>query len=349
MLIWHKLKKRLVRVFSETSWYTIVFALFFYSASSWYFLHLAGETALTNHTDFIYWLVVTGSTVGYGDLSPSSSAGKLLVALYIIPLGLSIFALIVGRIATWVSYQWHKDNRGLKDHMAENHIIVMGWNEERTMQLLTLLIKENAQNDVKADIILCVKKDISNPLPGQIDFVKVSSFNRDEDMNRSCVSDAKTILIDNPDDDITMTSALYCSKRNPNAHIVAYFNDESLVGLLKDHCPNVECTPSVAVEMLVKSAFDPGSSLLHHDLLSVDAGQEQYSTIVPDDTPAMAVEHLFFGLKSHRNAIFVGFAKRGNESNIHVNPDFSEQVCAGDRIFYIANKRINHFDWTLFH
>ncbi len=348
MLIWHKIKKKLVRVFSETSWYTIVIALLFYSFSSWYLLTIAGESALVNATDFIYWLIVTGSTVGYGDYSPSTNAGKLIVALYIIPLGLSIFALIIGRIATWVSEQWHKDNRGLKHHMADNHILVMGWNEERTMQLLNLLLKENAQNAIKSEIILCIKKEITNPLPGLIDFVKVTSFNRDEDMDRASVSDAKTILIDNPDDDITMTAALYCSKRNPQAHIVAYFNDESLVGLLKDHCPNVECTPSVAVEMLVKSAFDPGSSLLHHDLLSVDAGQEQYSVVVPDGTALLSVEHLFYGLKSHHNAIFVGFAAHSNESNIHVNPDFSEHVSAGDRVFYIASHRINQFDWSAF-
>lgn len=348
MLTWQKLKKKLLHYFSDTHWYTIVVLLFLYGISSWGLLLATGETALTHPIDFVYWLIVTGSTVGYGDYSPSTFAGKLVVALYIIPVGLSIFALIVGRIATWISFKWHKNNKGLNNHMTEQHILIMGWNGERTMQLLNLLIKENDQNSVKSEIMLCVRKDITNPLPGQIEFVKVSSFNRDEDMDRANVAEAKTILIDNPDDDITMTSALYCAKRNPDAHIVAYFNDESLVGLLKDHCPNVECTPSVAVELLVKSAFDPGSSLLHHDLLSVDAGQEQYSVLVPDTATTMSVEHLFLGLKRHHNAIFVGFATDHDDHNIHVNPDFNEQVNPGDRIFYIAARRINEFNWSSF-
>lgn len=229
--------------------------------------------------------------------------------------------------------------------MEKNHILVIGWNGERTMQLLQLLLAEREQSIEKNEIVLCVRADITNPMPGEIGFVRVASFNRDIDMNKANVRHAKTILIDNPEDDMTMTTSLYCSKHNPTAHIVAYFNDESLVELLQQHCPNVECTPSVAVEMLAKSAFDPGSSLLHHDLLSVEAGQEQYSTVVPEACHGMSVETVFFGLKKIHNAIFIGYAKAADKQHIIVNPDFSDNISAGDRLFYIACSRINELNW----
>ncbi len=98
----------LSQYFSEMRWYTILIALSFYTVSSWCLMALAGEDALTNSTDFIYWLVVTGSTVGYGDLSPTTAAGKYIVSLYVIPVGLSFFALVIGRVASWVSFQWLK-------------------------------------------------------------------------------------------------------------------------------------------------------------------------------------------------------------------------------------------------
>lgn len=266
-LTWVKVKKLCLQYFSEMRWYFLVLALSFYSSSSWLLLFLAGETQILATHNFFYWLIVTGSTVGYGDMSPTTEAGKWIVALYIIPLGLSIFALIIGRIANWVGEQWKKGAKGMKSLSVSNHILIIGWNEKRTDQLLKLLLKERVDYAAQPDIVLCVRADIENPMPGVIDFVKVQSFNQDEDMDRACVDSAATILIDNPSDDLTMTTALYCSKRNPSAHKVAYFEDESLVALLQQHCPEVECTPSVAVEMLAKSAFDPGSSLLHHDLL----------------------------------------------------------------------------------
>lgn len=326
-------------------WYTIVLLLMLYGVSSWWFLSLAGETHLLAPTDFIYWLVVTGSTVGYGDMSPTTEAGKHIVSLYIIPLGLSIFAFVIGRVAAWVSEQWHKRARGMKELHLDNHILIIGWNGERTLHLLRLLLREQAALDESKPIVLCVKADIINPMPGKIDFVKVSSFNKDEDMDNACVDAAAVIIVDNPQDDLTMTTSLYVSQRNPHCHVLAYFEDESLIKLLTQHCPNVECMPSVAVEMLAKSAFDPGSSVLHHDLLSVAEGQAQYSIQVPANFPTVNVELVFAHLKHNYDATFIGLAKATNLRDIKLNPPLNMQVGAGDKLYYIAETRIRGIDW----
>jgi voltage-gated potassium channel len=329
-------------------WYVVALMLLFYSLSSYALLFAAGEEGLLNISDFVYWLIVTGSTVGYGDMSPSTPAGKWIVAIYIIPMGLSIFALVLGRVAAWVSKQWQKGAKGLNSLNVNNHVLVIGWNGKRTEQLIRLLLIEKQNSLEKPEIVLCVRADITNPFPSDIEFVHVDSFNKNEDMDRACVSTAATILIDNPEDDMTMTTALYCSKRNKGAHKVAYFNDESLVGLLKEHCPEIECTPSVAVEMLAKSAFDPGSSLLHHDLLDVYEGQAQFSATIPENVKAISVKNLFYLLKHKYDAIFIGVAANHNIHKIVVNPPLSSELLAGDKIFYIADNRIHNIDWDKF-
>lgn len=346
MMKFKKLQKLLLHYFAESRWYTLAILTLFYTVSSWLLMALAGETALTQRTDFIYWLAVTGSTVGYGDLSPVTDAGKLIVAFYVIPLGLSIFALVLGRIAAWVGHQWQKGILGMKPLNTSNHILVIGWNEQRTIMLLNLLLKERDAMESKPDIVLCVKADIQNPLPGKVDFVKVESFNKDEDMSRACVADAQTIIIDNPQDDATMTTALYCAQANKNAHKVAYFKDDSLAKLLQTHCPKVECTPSVAVEMLAKAALDPGSSLLHHDLLSVEDGQAQFSSIVPDANGPITVDKVFVNLKRQHDATFIGYSRAKDGTQMVLNPTLNDELCAGDRVFYIAKKRVTSIDWT---
>ncbi len=345
MASWTKLRRLMLRYFSESRWYTIVLITLIYALMSWSLLSAAGEQALISQIEFIYWLAVTASTVGYGDLSPVTTAGKVIVALFVIPVGLSIFAMVIGRIAAWVSDQWKKGLTGMKTLHITDHILVIGWNEKKTMLLLDLLLKEREDLAVKPDIVLCVKADITNPLPGQIEFIHVESFNNDNDMDRACVADAGVILIDNPSDDVTLTTALYCTKRNPDAHQVAYFSDDSLVSLLQTHCPNVECTPSVAVEMLAKSVFDPGSSMLHHDLISVDAGQAQFSVALPEDCDPLTVGQLFINMKKHYDAIFIGFAPDGVYKNMVVNPDSDITLSANDTIFYIASARMTEIDW----
>lgn len=346
ILIIQKLRKLLVRHFTQMRWYTIALFMLLYGVSSWWFLSLAGETELLSSTDFVYWLVVTGSTVGYGDMSPTTDAGKYIVALYIIPMGLSIFAFVLGRVAAWVSDQWHKRARGMKELHVDNHILLIGWNGERTMQLLRLLLREQVALEESQPIVLCVKVDVENPMPGKIEFVKVTSFNKDEDMDKACIGAASVVIVDNPQDDLTMTTSLYVSQRNPNSHILAYFQDESLVKLLTQHCPNVECMPSVAVEMLAKSAFDPGSSVLHHDLLSVEEGQAQYSVKVPDDIQKTNVENVFLHLKQQYDATFIGLAKSQNLKDIELNPSLDTPIGGGDKLYYIAERRILNINWT---
>ena len=185
-------------------------------------------------------------------------------------------------------------------------------------------------------------------MPDKIEFVKVSSFNHDGDMDRACLEDAKVVLMDNPEDDLTMTTALYCSQRNPTAQMVAYFKDESLAKLLQQHCPNVECTPSVAIEMLAKSAFDPGSSLLHYDLLDVNQGQAQYSATLPLDVKPLKVATLFTQLKLDYQATLIAISPSNNKLQVTVNPNLDEELLAGDKIFYIADQRIQNIKWHEF-
>ena len=87
MASWTHIRKLMLRYFSESRWYTIVTITFIYGLLAWLMLSAAGEEALTSHADFFYWMAVTASTVGYGDLSPVTPAGKIIVSLYVIPVG----------------------------------------------------------------------------------------------------------------------------------------------------------------------------------------------------------------------------------------------------------------------
>jgi voltage-gated potassium channel len=349
MLILGKLLKLLERLISTMHWYVIVLIYAFYAGSTWLLLSWSGEEKLTSLPNFIYWLTVTASTVGYGDLSPTSNAGKLLIACYVIPFGIALFALVLGRSASWFSQQWFKGVRGLKQIELSDHLLLIGWNGRRTLSLLNLLITENKDLAVPLEIVLCVTEDMENPLPGKIHFVRSASFNHGIDMACANVATAKVIIIDYPQDDMSMTTTLFCNQQNPTAHIIAYFNDESLAELLKSHCPNVEVTPSVAIEMLAKSAFDPGSSALHQELLNVAYGQAQYSLRYPSERPTIVVNDLFLLLKQHYKATLIAVRDGRQGSKLCVNPDLETAIQPGSIIYYIADQRIHNIDWERLH
>jgi hypothetical protein len=92
--------------------------------------------------------------VGYGDQSTVTLAGNLVVALYVIPLGLSIFAMVNGRIADWFSLQWKKGCMGMNRLMLDGHILVIGWMEQRTVLVLDLIMQEGDAMPERPDIVL---------------------------------------------------------------------------------------------------------------------------------------------------------------------------------------------------
>lgn len=344
MHVFNYLRKLLIRHFLELRWQTFVLVIAAYFFISWVLLRLSGEAAITELSVFFYWMMVTASTVGYGDFSPTTVAGRYAVSLFVIPVGLSLFGLAVGRIAAFISFQWHRGVKGLKTLHYQDHIVVIGWNGARTLQLLRLLLREMEHQDKPKNIVLCIRVDIENPLPNDIGFVRAESFTSDSDMERASIDKAATIIIDNPDDDITLTTALYCHSKNPTAHSIAYFSEESLGLLLNKHCPNVECLPSVAVEMMAKAAVDPGSSFLHHELLNVDKGMTQYSLRFNFERE-LSVEDLFLYLKRSFDATLIAIADPSNWQ-ISLNPKLNEQVKPGYVIYYIADERIQFIDWS---
>ena len=338
-----KLRQIVIRHFVELSLQGLLLALLAYVAITYILLSAAGETDLLANEDFFYWLLVTASTVGYGDLSPGTASGKWVVSLFVIPFGLSLFGLVIGRVAVYSSNQWRKGARGHRQVNTHDHILVIGWNGERTMKLLKLLIRE-AQEHRQRPIVLCTTENIENPMREQIKFCKVRSFTDDAEMKRAAVPQASSIIINTQTDEMTMTTALYCYGANRQAHIIVYFTDEKLSSLLKTHCPGTECTPSVAIEMQVKACMDPGSSSLHQELLNAEQGMTQYSCVFPTDRSRTSVGKVFQRLKESYNATLIGLSN-GESAQLVVNPDLSADIEPGSTIYYIADDRINDLNW----
>ncbi|PSW22248.1 potassium channel protein [Photobacterium sanctipauli] len=340
MSLWLMFRRWAATQFNALTGKNLLMLTLGYAVVSFILLLIVGESALIHSpTDFIYYLIVTASTVGYGDMSPTTVAGKWIVMLFVIPGGLGLFALGVGRVASLFIDYWKRGLLGKRKITVNNHILVLGWNEQRTLHLIKMLQHEEAGH---RPIVLCVRPEIENPLPGEIEFVRVASFTDSEGMTRAGIESASCIVIDNSEDDITLSAALYCASRNPDAHLLAYFNDESLSKLLKRHCPNAECIPSVAVEMLAKAAVDPGSSELHHELLSTHKGMTQYSVVYPADAQPTTISPLFSAFKQHYEAILIAI---DNGNGVELNPTLEHPVTAGAKLFYIADERVNDFNW----
>lgn len=336
MLI-YKVRRIIAALFIDFSMAYMLAVLLSYVVISYFLMSLCGETQIIASDTFIYWLVVTASTVGYGDISPTTLEGKYVTAFFVIPSGLSLFALTVTKVGMFISDTIQKGKKGQRMHKLTHHCVIIGWNGVRTIRLIDLLLAKENKHDER--IVLCVVEEMENPLPEKIDFVKAETFTHHDTMLRANLSAANRIIIDTPSDNVTLTTALYCNRQSPDSHKTVYFQDESVGDLLRPHCPNIEIVPSVSVELLARSSIDPGSADFHHKLLDPLSGASQYSMLYQSNDTKSFGELLTYWRENY-DATLMGLRVTKHDE-ILLNPPMNTPISEGYTLFYLADKRLD--------
>lgn len=74
--------------------------------------------------DALWWALVTMTTVGYGDISPHSWAGRFLVAYPAMFMGIGLVSYIIGSLSALVIGFRQKQRMGMAKVKLKNHIVI---------------------------------------------------------------------------------------------------------------------------------------------------------------------------------------------------------------------------------
>ena len=116
-------EEKFFKIIGVTSLIIMYGALAIFFADRYY--QSKGSTGIL---EAIYWAVVTITTVGYGDIVPSSGIGKVF-ALMIILSGPALLSLLTASIASIFVERKIREGKGLEAIKDRDHIIICGWNE----------------------------------------------------------------------------------------------------------------------------------------------------------------------------------------------------------------------------
>ncbi len=347
-LILSRIGKRLYRRIASLSWDTVLFVTLFHFAVSWGLMAFVGGEKIASSEIFWYFYATTAATVGYGDYSPVTAAGRAIAVFWIMPGGISLFTTIIAKIVQQISDKWRKRLRGLTSYEnLTDHIVILGWHGARTLRMLDLI--RGGQREHEREIVLCSAQSIENPMPDQVRYVQGAALNEPDLLHRAAVKNAKYIIVLGHGDDETLAAALGAGAVNNQAHIVAYFDQKSFADLLKVHCPHAECNVSLSIEMMVRSAQDPGSSRVQRQLLSTLEGPTQFSIQVPADAKSVSYGALFTALKSEHDATLFGVANTALGDDLVLNAPSEHRIDPGMILYFMAAKRIepSQIDWDI--
>ncbi|GAB6125701.1 potassium channel family protein [Humidesulfovibrio idahonensis] len=134
------------------------------SVSSMGIFALESRTVVPGVFEALWWSVVTLTTVGYGDIVPATTGGKVL-GLLVMAGGIGLVSTLTGNMASLLVERKAKKRKGLLEVKLSGHVIILGWNSSAAE-----LVRGLRENGLVESCGLVLVSDLSQERRDEIAF-----------------------------------------------------------------------------------------------------------------------------------------------------------------------------------
>lgn len=309
--------------------FILIFSLLFYKFEA------EKNENINSIKDSIWWGFVTSTTVGYGDIYPVTTAGRILAVLNII-VGIGVFGFITASVASIFVERNFKKGMGLLDVNFKDHIIIVGWGSRSKS-----LIEEFMNQDNRLKIALISDNIDHNPFNNKnILYIKGEPWAK-KVLDRANVKNAKTaiVLADysiEKKEIIDSKSLMIClaiDKINPDIHLIAEVTNHTNIPHFESvNVDDIIITNQLQNKILVRSILYDGVNKAFKELINDNYGNKMFQSSLDSKLVGKTYEEIvnkYLNLK----LTVIGFY-RGN--CVHLNPpkdtilkNYDQLICIG--------------------
>ena len=298
--------------------------------------------------DAIWYTLVTITTVGYGDIAPTSVIGRITAMILLIA-GVAIFGALSGKFASFLFERQQKKDRGLlKMTNMKNHFLILGW-KQNFSKILEGILYANPEIPAEKMVLL------NNAPLSEIEVIK--SDERFKNINflhgdftdegtllkaQLSTADRAVILADMSEnfstleiDSRTVLAVITIKNLNPKIYCVAEILDTKFEKhLTLAHCDEIILSSDYEQNLLVKASAGKGMSHILRELISDDNDSGILIENIPDKFIGKPYQDFKNSLASQKD-ILIGllentgnFYKRRKEAlaEAQKNPDIEKIV-----------------------
>jgi voltage-gated potassium channel len=231
--------------------------------------------------DAIWWVLVTMTTVGYGDRVPITPGGRA-IGITVMFLGVALVSLFTATVSSIFVARQIKEGRGLEQIKLKNHLIICGWNFNGEQILNTLL--KHSKNKSQIVLINQLGEDDISDVLNQFSALKIKfvhgDYTKESVLNRANIASADTAIV-LPDfsatlgeksDERTILATLSIKTINPKIKLYAHIiNRENLSHLKKAKADDVLVSDAYTGFILAAHILSPGIPQTIEALFSEDS------------------------------------------------------------------------------
>tara|TARA_A100001015_G_scaffold78463_1_gene87092 strand:- start:3033 stop:4160 length:1128 start_codon:yes stop_codon:yes gene_type:complete len=287
-----------------------------------------------------WWAIVTMTTVGYGDYSPSSPQGRLF-AIIIMFIGISLVSLLTASISSIFVVQNIREGKGLEKLNLKNHIILCGWNPSaiRVLESIYDRIIQTKENEVVLVNDLDEKEiaQIKNKFPKMTVHFVAGDFTHEEILLKANLLMSNTVVIlpniaageNEPHDEKTVFATLTIKNMDSSLRVIAYIYDrENLTHIKRANADEVVVVDDMSTHLLASHVIEPGVPQIANQLINSGSSYHFKRRQIPDEFVGKTYNTLFNHFRSTDGSILIGLY--AEDENLGIGEILSTDTSALD-------------------
>jgi voltage-gated potassium channel len=283
-----------------------------------YFAERASNDRVNSFADALYWMVITFTTVGYGDEYPTTGPGRFATVIMLLTF-MGLMPIVTATITTIYVSRRIKGESGLDKVTAQNHIVICGWNnngnnilaglQERHEPTPVVIVGEMAQDHFE---------DVSQRFPEiKLQYVR-GLFTNEATLQRASVNTARIAIVlanysfdsTSRSDDLAVLCVLTLRELGPHLRIVAEcFASANRAHLRRAGADRVVVSGELDGYLLAAASLAPGLDLAVKDALTFGDGNAIWTQQIPGEYVGRSFRDLAQAWLAERNWIMVGLVR----------------------------------------